>query len=60
MIPLCERCKHYDWVTMRKIIDVWKNVGLGRPKHIWCDVNDQPEDLRYESCENFDSLEEVA
>lgn len=56
MISLCEQCRSYNWRKMQTIIDAYKDAGLDRPNHIWCQVRNRPEDLKFHSCHDFDDM----
>lgn len=59
MISMCERCKEYNWRKMQDIIDVFRDAGLERPKHIWCKATNRPEDIQYAFCPNFIGFETI-
>lgn len=55
-VPLCEKCRNYDWEAMREIKAVYASCGWPMPSHIWCKATDRPEDMRYRRCENFGAM----
>lgn len=57
MISLCEKCKLNNWRHMQEIIEAYKDAGIKRPSHIWCDAKDRPENIKFEKCSNFMSHE---
>ena len=53
-VALCERCIHNDLRTNAELHSIARENGQKPPKSIWCKVTDQPEDLRWEYCENWE------
>ena len=57
MISLCEQCRNHNWQYMQTIIGAYRDSGLERPHHIWCDATDRPEDLRFDFCQFYNPVE---
>lgn len=53
MVSLCERCQNYNWRKMQTIIDVFRDAGMERPRHIWCSATNRPEEIEEWHCSNF-------
>lgn len=60
MISKCEQCQNYNWRKMQTIIDAYKDAGIPRPKHIWCQDSNRPEDIRETICDRFKPFEIIA
>lgn len=51
---LCFDCKWNDYEHMREIRAAYREAGLELPTHVWCAVNDRPEDVRWVTCAYLD------